>query len=688
MKKLLSSTLAAGIMVTMNLSPVLALDVNALPTNPHDMQNVDITNPSEGNMNVQVQGGDRSVGTVHWGTFNVGENAHVNFEFTNTRQTALNIVDQAGGMSEIYGKITDSGCNSCGYQGTGKVILINPNGVMFGEGANVNLNSFTVSTFNPNFTKDENGFDKLELTRDANSGNIYIKSGAEIHGDKNVAMAATNIYAYQGSKISTNVLPNADKNEAGEYTGSYGKVKLVTADGVNFTYYNNGAVRGISGEKASTDKMQIRLNGEITSGNIDVRNQSVDYESYISVNQNAVLKATKAERGNDGNINLVAANDIKMQDSKLETENGGNIYINANKKVSITTSDLKTTGSATIISNKYDVSFNSSKLTADKDVTITAANDASIQDKDGQGSSTVTGNNVTLKAGNSAQVIQGSTVTAASDINITGATAWIENAKLNANKNVNIEATKYDVNLDGNSKVTLADDSGNINIKAAQNVKTKGGTFDVSGHQTNILAQNGDINVKLANVGNRQHGLVAEAENNVTIETADTLSVGKLIARKGDMTLTANNIIAGLPYTTEPQIPGDEANRSYIYVLNGKFTSNTKEAPTYTASDSSIVENGKNYNTRHHIQYDNGNEKILLINKKEYTPSTTPDNPVDPVQPTSRNYTSDNDQTEMLNKIPRQPEIFNNNVSITNSRTNLVDVFAAASQIEIEDEEE
>ena len=42
----------------------------------------------------------------------------------------------------------------------------------------------------------------------------------------------------------------------------------------------------------------------------------------------------------------------------------------------------------------------------------------------------------------------------------------------------------------------------------------------------------------------------------------------------------------------------------------------------------------------------------------------------------------------MLNRIPRQPEVFKINNNISDGRTMLVDVYAAASQIEIEDDEE
>ena len=73
----------------------------------------------------------------------------------------------------------------------------------------------------------------------------------------------------------------------------------------------------------------------------------------------------------------------------------------------------------------------------------------------------------------------------------------------------------------------------------------------------------------------------------------------------------------------------------------------------------------------------------MLINDRPFvdpTPTPTPD----PEPAISVN----DDQAKMLNKIPRQPEVFNNKTNINDGRTSFVDVFAAASQIEIEDDEE
>ena len=341
MRKLLSTTIAVSILTSLSITSAFAdIAGNTLPSF-NNGTNVDVTTNGSNAMNVQIQGGQGGVGIANWNTFNVGKDASVNFEFTAHNQTSLNKVSAAGGMSQIYGSLTNSGCAGCGYDATGKVILVNPNGVLFGDGANINLNSFTATTFDANYDKDTN---KLSLTRKDGAGDIIVRDGANIYGDKNVTLAASNIKTYAGSKISTSTIPNVGG------TDSYGKVKLVTADGVNFTFYNNGAVKEVSDVAASTDKMIIGLNGTIESGHIDIRNASENEGSEINL-AGATLKATKAEIGNDGNIWLTANNKIVIDDkSSLETVNGGNIRLLAKNKVSVNDSELSSAGNVNIIS--------------------------------------------------------------------------------------------------------------------------------------------------------------------------------------------------------------------------------------------------------------------------------------------------------------------------------------------------
>ena len=666
MKKLLSTTIAVGIFASMSICPAIAdVAAGALPT-LNNAINADITT-SGSNMNVQINAGTNGLGTINWADFNVGKDAAVNYEFTAHNQTALNKVDAAGGLSQIYGKITSSGCAGCGYDATGKVILINPNGVLFGDGANVNLNSFTVSTMDGSYDTKNN---QLNLDRNATSQyGIIVQKGAKIHGDKGVTFASDNVSLYNGSKITTNVAPNVDD-------ASFGKVKIVTSDGVNFTYYQNGAVKEISGIKGSSEKMVVSANGEIHSGNIDIRNYSSNVDSEINLN-GAALKATKAVTGNDGNIWLTASNKVVLENADLDTvnfsdaaadRNTGNIRILAGNKASITTSNLNSVGKVDITSQNGDAIVDKTTVVAGKDFNLTAGNIASVQK-----GSDVKAQNVNINSVARSQVVDSKVAAAdktnskTGNINVNSDNnVWFHNADITAANEVNAKASNGYALVENTSIA-----ANKITIGAATNVT---GSADLKNSQANISAGN-DIDLTLANVGNRQNGLVAKAGNNMTITTDGTLSVSDLRAGN-DMTLNADKIIAGLPYTGEQKLPDDlVSDRSYIEV-GGTFTSNTANDSYEVTASGEPTADGK-YNQRHHIQYGNGNEKILLVNKRPFVAPPQPDPDIN------------EEQAQMLNKLPRQPETYSNIANITNGRTNFVDVFAAASQIEIvEDEEE
>ncbi len=673
MKKLFTSIAVGVFAATSVASPAFAdVAAGALPS-LNNATNANVTIGGSNDMNIQIQGGQGGVGVLNWNSYNVGQDASVNYEFSAHNQTALNRVSATGGLSQIYGKITSSGCSGCGYDGTGKVILINPNGVLFGDGANVNLNSFTVSTLDGTYNKDTN---QLVLDRNGQTSQYGIKilEGASIHGDKGVNLISDSVAQYAGSQITTNVAPNANGN-----VDSLGKVKIVTADGVNFSYYANGAVKALDGLKAATDKMTISLNGAINAGNIDVRNYSSNADSQINL-YGANLKAVKAVSGNDGNIWLTATNDVIVDGSKLETANysddaasraGGNIQITAGNKVSVAASDIDAIGNIDASSQSYDVVIDNSTVDTAKNITLTAKGIASVQN-----GATVNAKNVKVNGGSRAQVV-GSKIKA-DDIELNAENIWVSAADLEAVNNIKAAATKGFI-LAENAIMK----AGKIVLDAATNVT---GKIDTKESQTNIKAGN-DIDVTLANVGNRQNGLVAEAGKNVSITTDGTLSVSRLVAKDGNMTITANKVIAGLPYTSEDKIPnGDNSERSYIYVKNGTFTSNTAN-DSFVVTDSDTLTADGNYQQRHHIEYGDGAEKILLINNRPYVAPPVVVPPV--VEPEEETPSINDDQAAMLNKLPRQPETMNNATNIADGRTTVVDVFAAASQIEIvEDEEE
>ena len=273
-KKLASALILLSFLSYMPLSStmVFALDAGAMP-DLNNKLNGSVT--VDGNrMDVTVQGGAGAVGQFDWNSFNVGSNGHVNFGFTNNSQTSLNRVLASGGLSQIYGKLTNScaGADCSSYMGTGKVILINPNGIMFGAGSTVDLNSFTATTFDlkgakniKDMTAEELQAYKNQINVQANGkpadmvtnaqfirdGVLKTKDGAAVtlegtdfNIDKSLGIAADNVVVYKNSLISTNLKPNyGGEQDPTKHEQTFSNVRIVTGDGVNFTYEVNGNIK-------------------------------------------------------------------------------------------------------------------------------------------------------------------------------------------------------------------------------------------------------------------------------------------------------------------------------------------------------------------------------------------------------------------------------------------------------------
>jgi len=127
--------------------------------------NMDVNKTSTTRMDVNLKSGKHGdVGQVDWSKFNVGSGERVNFGFSGTSQTIINRV-LGGQKSSILGQLTNS-CtvgDCAANAATSKVILINPAGVMFGAGSMVDLNSFTVSTFDFNGAKNLKNMSEADI---------------------------------------------------------------------------------------------------------------------------------------------------------------------------------------------------------------------------------------------------------------------------------------------------------------------------------------------------------------------------------------------------------------------------------------------------------------------------------------------------------------------------------------------
>lgn len=152
---------------------------------------------------------------VDWHSFNIRANEAVNFNQPNANAIALNRVTGTE-SSSILGSLTANG----------KVFVLNPNGVLFGAGAQVNVGGLVASTLNlsnANFMAGNFNFTSGNFTGNGagsivNNGNIHISNGGTL--------------ALIAPVVKNTGTLNADQ----------GKVLLASADDVTLTMLDGNMV--------------------------------------------------------------------------------------------------------------------------------------------------------------------------------------------------------------------------------------------------------------------------------------------------------------------------------------------------------------------------------------------------------------------------------------------------------------
>ncbi|WP_051516968.1 filamentous hemagglutinin N-terminal domain-containing protein [Herbaspirillum sp. RV1423] len=183
----------------LTILPAHALDANALPTNGQITAGSGSISQSGNAMTVN-QSTDRMAAT--WNTFNIGSNASVNFVQPSSSSVALNRVT-SGDASQIFGQLNANG----------QVYLINPSGILFGQGASVNVGGLVASTLNmsdANFMTGKNVFE-LEGANGSvvNRGNITAADGgyvallgAQVRNEGNIVARLGSVVLAAGEKMT------------------------------------------------------------------------------------------------------------------------------------------------------------------------------------------------------------------------------------------------------------------------------------------------------------------------------------------------------------------------------------------------------------------------------------------------------------------------------------------------------
>lgn len=276
---------------------VYALDPGALPTHGQITAGSGSISQSGNVMNV-VQGSDRMAAT--WNTFNIGSAARVNFAQPSASSVALNRVTSSD-ASQIMGQL----------HANGQVFLINPSGILFGQGSAVNVGGLVASSLN---------------LSDANfmAGNHRFEAG----GAGGAVINQGSIVAADGGYVA---LLGAQVRNEGSVTARLGSVMLGAGEKVTLDFNGDGLINmQVSDPSLGASVVNqglLKANG----GVVVMSARSSDALLSNVVNNEGVIEATSLQRRNGtvlldgGGTGIVAVSGRIDVSGRNAGETGGSV---------------------------------------------------------------------------------------------------------------------------------------------------------------------------------------------------------------------------------------------------------------------------------------------------------------------------------------------------------------------------
>lgn len=420
-----------------------------------------------GSATIDVSGNTMNVGqssqnaVIDWSTFDIGQSGIVNFNQNNAAAVAVNRV-HSGSPSQIFGQLN----------ATGHVVILNSNGVLFGQGSQVNVSGLLASTGKLDGALDANAANPAILLTDINA-----VTGASVVNNGTVTIKNTGLAAFVAPSVVNNGIINA----------SLGKVALASGgDKATVDLYGDGLVSMTVDNKALNGMVTNASSATLKGKTIGITASAAQGVVNSVVNLGGVVEATTASvKGNTINLGTkVKATTLTGSAKKVNVANTASI------NQGITLADAG--GTVNVAAGTYNEAVN-----VNKTVTLNGANAGKSGTDTTRGAETILTKQLTISGNNA--VVDG--------------------------VNVNIKASYYDGFYDENGVVRI-NGQGNgavlrnsIITNSTTDWNTGAGvyTYKVS----NISIENNLINGS-ASMGVRIYG--AAGTNNVTGNTVKIVS--------------------------------------------------------------------------------------------------------------------------------------------------------------------
>lgn len=269
---------------------------------------------------------DRAV--LNWQSFDIGRNASVNFNQLNSSALTLNRIGQ-GSASQIFGQLNANG----------RIFLINQNGILFGDGAQINVHELTASTLNITDEVFENGILSAIENQDPAFSLFTDSNGDPLPSKKIIIEDGAVLNSGIGGRI---MILAPDIENSGVINSPDGQVILAAGKKVYLTGSDDPSLRGIlveisnNGDEnpdGSPINSEIKNLGDIISerGNVTL--------AGLAINQDGRISATTTTSAN-GSIRLIAR-DTSIDDpyvpgnNTIVTDNTGKVTLGENSVTEI-----------------------------------------------------------------------------------------------------------------------------------------------------------------------------------------------------------------------------------------------------------------------------------------------------------------------------------------------------------------
>lgn len=325
----------------MTLAGVLAMNSSAFavtasetPTNGNVVggtATIAYSGPNNRDMIVTQQNTIRTV--IDWNTFNVGRNASAEFKQLSTSSTTINRVTGSTDPSQILGTLKSTVNGQTG----GTIMILDPNGVLFGANAKIDVGSIIASTGNLN-NQQRDAFlagETFQLRNLDSAGNNTVENRGRIT-------------AAQGGLVA--LVAPVVKN-SGVINANLGTVLLGSGRQVTFDFYGDGLIHVASIDN-SVETSLVENSGEIfVAGGTAIMSANAARGVVDSVvNMSGVINADSFSTHN-GKIVLTSGNKVNVSgtlQARRETTNGN---ANTAGEISITGQDVVISDTAKILAD-------------------------------------------------------------------------------------------------------------------------------------------------------------------------------------------------------------------------------------------------------------------------------------------------------------------------------------------------